>query len=162
MVEFAFEVKLWTLSEVAKNLSKSFTMIMVSSSLFFLVCVYFCTLNGPHAFQASTSVALVTLKWSSLLFCYSSVYKYYLFMSVKNWIVPFHEPVGEWNGLFISHQVDIFQPSHKFKTVNICFISLLQKFQNVMSNLCKLSNDLYHKSTILLHYVVVWSSYLSD
>ena len=35
--------------------------------------------------------------------------------------------VGLWNGLFIFHRVNIFQPSHKFKTVNICFISLLHK-----------------------------------
>ena len=30
------------------------------------------------------------------------------------------------------HQVDIIQPSHIFETVNICFISRLHKFHNVM------------------------------
>ena len=32
------------------------------------------------------------------------------------------------NRQLIFHRVDIFQSLHKFKTVNICFISLLHKF----------------------------------
>ena len=31
------------------------------------------------------------------------------------------------------YREDIFHPSHEFKTVNICFISLLHKFQNVIN-----------------------------
>ena len=86
------------------------------------------------------------------------VYKYYLFMSVKVEIYPRAErldcyilrAVGEWNGQFIFHRVDIFKSSHEFKTVNICFISLLHKFHDMIYNLCKLllqydKNHRYHK-----------------
>ena len=47
---------------------------------------------------------------------------------------------------FISHRVNIFQPSHEFKTANICFISLQHKCHKVIHNLFKLKNDLYFKN----------------
>ena len=49
--------------------------------------------------------------------------------SVKDCIALFHKSVGEWNWKFIVQRVDKFQPSHKFKTVNICFILLLHKLK---------------------------------
>ena len=60
--------------------------------------------------------------------CFKFVWRLKYILEVKDWIVPFHGLVGEWNGQFIFHRVDIFQHSHEFKTVNICFISLLYKF----------------------------------
>ena len=67
-------------------------------------------------------------------------------MSVKVEIYPPGErldcSVGKWNGQFIFHQVDVFQPSQEFKAVNICFISLLHKFRMIY-NLCKRHNDFY-------------------
>ena len=47
---------------------------------------------------------------------------------VKVRIVPFHEPVDEWNGQYMSNFTRIL------KTVNICFISLLHKFYNINHN----------------------------
>ena len=79
---------------------------------------------------------------------------------VKDWIVPFHEPVGEWNRQFIFHRVNIFQHSHKLKTVNICFILLLHRFHNIIHNLCYLSMGFTTKKYNLFQRV--WSSFMMN
>ena len=66
---------------------------------------------------------------------------------------------GSWIGRFIFHRVDIFQPSHEFKTVDTCFLSLLHKFYNVICNLWKLQNGFYYKQKISFFGAVVWNAY---
>ena len=64
---------------------------------------------------------------------------------VKDWIVPFHKPVGEWNRQFIFQWVGIFQVSHVFETVDICYISLWHKFHNIIFKYVNLKWPLLQK-----------------
>ena len=53
----------------------------------------------------------------------------------------------------------IFQPLHEFQTVNICFISFLHKFHNMIYNLRKL--EIMFIAKLYLFRRAILTSYLS-
>ena len=95
--------------QVANGRDKNYTMTDDVSTMSIRVCRRRCTAKSPY-------YRTINCFW---------VWKLKYIHEVKDWIVPFHQPVGKWNWQFIFHRVGIFQPSHLKQSIFVLHYSYI-------------------------------------